>query len=194
VEDFESVRVGGQTPLATTSEDARQKQYSARVSDQQASSGKHSLKFADGPNQEHAYTPHIFYKCRFEEGRMLGRFDVMVDEAMSFSYQWRQYDAKYCTGPSVTILPGGVVAHDTRELLRVPTGKWVRCEVSCLLGESAGEGFELRVWLPGEATPRVFKSLSLDARFQRLDWVGFIARAERESTCFIDNIEVVPDR
>jgi hypothetical protein len=63
-----------------------------------------------------------------------------------------------------------------------------------VLGQPSSGDFELRVWLPGEATPRVFTSLSRDPRFQRLDWVGFIARSERESTCFIDNIEVIPER
>ncbi len=193
VEDFESVRVGGLTPLASTSEDAQLKQYSARVSDQEASDGEHSLKFTDGPNQKHTYTPHIFYRCQFTGGRMVGRFDVLVDEATSFSYQWRQYDDTYCQGPSVTILPGGIVTHGNRQLMKVPTGRWVHCEVHCELGDPSRSDFELRIRLPDEAAPHVFESLSQDARFQRLDWVGFIARAERVSTCYIDNIEVRPE-
>ncbi len=192
VEDFESVRVGGLTPRATTSEDAKRKQYSARVSDQQAAGGEHSLKFVDGPGQEHSYTPHIYYQCRFSEGRMVGRFDVLVDEATSFSYQWRHYESNYCQGPSVTILPGGVVADGSRPLLSIPTGQWVRFEVSCVLGDPSNGQFDLRIWLPDEQTPRVFESLSHDAEFRRLDWFGFIARAKQNATCYIDNIEVRP--
>jgi hypothetical protein len=123
---------------------------------------------------------------------MIGAFDLWVDQAMSFSYQWRQYDKGYCNGPSVTVLPGGVVSHEGRELLNIPTGRWVRFEVTCALGDQAADQFVLRVRLPGEAEPRAFTSLVHDAEFERLDWVGFVTKAEEEAVCFVDNILVRP--
>jgi hypothetical protein len=192
LEDFESTPVGGRTTGATTAEDAQQTQYTARVTDQQAAGGERSLKFVDGPGQQHGYTPHVYYECRFREGRMVGAFDLCVDEAMSFSYQWRHYEDGYRQGPSVSVLPGGIVSHNGRELLKIPTGQWVRFEVGCMLGEQPTGQFRLRVGLPGEPAPRTFPALSHDADFQRLDWVGFVAKADRKATCFVDNIQVQP--
>ena len=191
-EDFESVPVGALTPLATTAEVGMLKQYSARVSDLQAAGGKRSLRFADGPGQQRAYTPHVYYRCQFTEGRMVGRFDVKLDRDSSLYYQWRHYEGDYQQGPTVTVLPGGSVAHGGKHLLTVPVDQWVRFEVSCSLGDRATGQFLLRVWLPGEQSPRVFEGLSHDKHFTRLDWVGFVMKADKEAVCFVDNVDVRP--
>jgi hypothetical protein len=192
VEDFESTRVGNPAPSASTAEDPQGLAYTARVSDRQAAGGDRSLQFLDGPGQRYLWTPHVYYRCRFAEGQMIGAFDLWVDQAMSFSYQWRQYADGYCNGPSVTVLPGGVVSHEGRELLKIPTGRWVRFEVACALADQATGQFTLRVRLTGEAEPREFTSLSHDPEFERLDWVGFVTKAEEEAVCFVDNILVQP--
>ena len=192
IEDFESSPVGVLTPGATTLEDEDLEQYTARISDKQAADGEHSLRFSDGPGQQHAFTPHVFYRCRFTEGRMVGRFDVNLDEHSSLYYQWRHYEQAYCQGPTVTVQPGGIVTHGGRQLLTIPLDQWVRFEVCCPLGDAASGLFDLRVWLPGEPDPRKFDGLSCDKRFVRLDWVGFVTKAEKEAVCFVDNIQVRP--
>ena len=121
---------------------------------------------------------------------MVGRFDVNVDGATSLSHQWRHYEGDYRQGPSVTILPGGVVTHGDQRLLKIPLDQWVRFEIRCHLGNQAAGEFQLRVWLPEEQSPRIFKDLTHDKRFTRLDWLGFVTRAEREAVCFVDSIDV----
>ena len=192
VEDFESAPVGMPTPKTTTAEDAKLTKYVARVSTEQAAGGQRSLKLTDGPGQKAPFTPHVYYRCRFDEGRLIGRFDIRIDATSSLYYQWRQYDKGYKSGPTVTILPGGVVTHKGKNLLQIPTNEWVRFEVSCDVGEKATGTFQMRVWLPGAASPSEFQQLQQDPEFQRLDWFGFASKAEEDCVYYIDNIELIP--
>jgi len=193
VEDFEDVPVGNTTPNATTSEDAKKKQYTARVSDEQAAGGKRSLKFTDGPGQQHPFSPHVYYRCRFVEGRMVGRLAVRLDANAQFRYQWRHYEGSgYREGPTIFITPGGKLQHGGKTLLTLPVGQWVRFEVRCDLGEKPKPTFALRVWLPGASEPKLFAALPHDAGFERLDWVGLIANGQRACVFYVDDVEVRP--
>jgi len=192
VEDFESVAVGGTTPGAETNEDEKLKHYTARVNDEQAAGGGHSLKFVDGPGQKRPYTPHVFWRCRYSEGRMVGRFDVRIDRSASLSYQWRHYEAGYRQGPVVAIEPGGAVVHGGKTLLTIPPDQWVRFEVACSLGDESTGKFDVAVWLSGDGSPRVFKDLACQDGFERLDWIGFASKAAEEATFYLDNVEVRP--
>lgn len=191
-EDFESIPAGGMAPGATTVEDEKLKHYTARVTDQQAASGEHSLKFIDGPGQERLYTPHIFYRRSYPYERMLGRFDVRIDRTASLYYQWRDYETGFRRGPAVMIQPGGEVVHNGTRLLTIPVDRWVRFEVACALGDESTGTFDMTVWLPGNQSPRVFRNLACQDGFERLDWVGFVAKSREKSVLYIDNVEVRP--
>ena len=193
VEGFEDVPVGDRAPNATTSEDAKKTQYTARVTDEQAASGTRSLRFADGPGQQYPFNPHVFYRCRFTEGPMVGRLAVRLDANAQFRYQWRHYEGSgYREGPTIFITPGGTLQHEGQTLLTLPVGQWVRFEVRCELGEKAKPTFDLRVWVPGAAEPKVFAALKHDADFERLDWVGLIANGQRDCVFYVDDIEIRP--
>ena len=194
VEDFESVPVGGAAPGATTSEDEKLKQYTARVTDEQAAEGRHSLKFVDGPGQERPFTPHVYFQRQYTEGRMVGRFDVRIDRSASLYYAWRHYETGYRQGPTVTIQPGGAVVHDGKTLVTIPPDQWVRLEVACSLGDESTGKFDVAVWLSGDGSPRVFKDLACQEGFERLDWIGFVSKAEEGATFYVDNVEVRPAR
>jgi hypothetical protein len=190
LEDFESVPPGAETPEATTQEDAKRSQYTARVTDQQAADGRQSLKFVDGPGQAQSWTPHVYWRRRYTEGEMIGRFDVRVDASASLSYQWRHYEGGYRQGPVVAIEPGGVVVHDGKPLLRIPIGQWVRFEVRSPIGDASTGRFTLSVRLPGARSPQVFENLPCPEAFTRLDWIGLVAKAREEAVFYIDNVEV----
>jgi len=195
VQDFERVGVGQRVPETETVEDAKHRQYTARVTEEHAAGGKRSLKLIDGPGQEHIFTPHVFYRCRFTEGRVVGRFAVRIDKDTRFRYQWRHYEDGYRSGPTVDIHPGGRVVHEgrgRRELLTLPVGQWVRFTVSCTLGEKAPKTFDLTVALPGRDDPKTFPALPCDDGFQRLDWVGLICNGPRATVVYVDDIEIRP--
>ncbi len=191
-EDFEDVPVGAPAPGATTSEDAKRTECRARVTDDCAATGTRCLRFTDGPGQKHSFDPHVYYRTRFEQGTVRGSFAVRIDKASTLSYQWRQYDNGFCRGPAVIIQPGGKVIHEGQELLTIPTEKWVRFDVQCLLGDDADGRFTMRVWLPGTDRPRIFERLPCTEGFERLDWVGFVANGQKRATFYVDSVNVGP--
>ncbi|MDX9980576.1 MAG: chitobiase/beta-hexosaminidase C-terminal domain-containing protein, partial [Lentisphaeria bacterium] len=188
-EDFEALAVGGMVPGATTTEEAP---FTARVSDEQAASGTRSLKFVDGPEQKHAFNPHVFYRQTFPSGPLVGRFALRVSPESEFYYQWRQYEGgAFARGPGVRVNPGGRLVHEDRELMTLPTDAWVKIEVAAELGEGRGRTFVLKVELP-DGTLRTFPGLPCEAGFDRLDWVGFVAVANHACVTYVDDILVAP--
>jgi hypothetical protein len=188
-EDFEQVDAGQSTPGATTSEDAP---FTARVTDEQAASGKHSLKFIDGEGQRYLFNPHVYYRMRFEEGRMVGRFALRVSAESEFYYQWRMYEnSKFVSGPGVRVNQDGKLVHGNRELMTIPTNAWVRVEVAAPMGPENKGVFDLRVTLP-DGTAKEFASLEHDPQFNRLDWVGLVSVANHACVTYVDDIEIRP--
>lgn len=188
LQDFEALAVGSRTPGAETQEE--NETMTARVSDEQAASGRHSLKFVDGPGQEQPFNPHVFYRTNFDYGRAVGGFDLRIDSWTSFYYQWRDYTRGFVRGPTVRVLPGGQLVHGDQELMRVPVDQWVRYEVVCGLGDDATGTFDLKVFLPGEGEPRAFEGLDCEEGFRRLDWVGFVSPGTETTIFYVDDIEV----
>jgi len=190
VQDFEGVKVGDPTPDAHT--DENDETMTARVTDDQAVSGKRSLKFIDGPAKTKPYNPHVFYRTHFRKGRMVGRFDLRIDAKTRCSYQWRDYGQGYVCGPALHISEGGKLAAGGQGLLALPTDQWVHIEVACVLGEKATGTFELKVLLPGQNEPKTFNDLPCDEKFRELDWVGFIANGQEHAVFYVDNVEIKP--
>ena len=193
MEDFESVPVGAKTPGATTTEDAKLKQYTARVTEENAAGGRRSLRFVDGPGQKASYTPHVYYRRTYREGLMIGRFDVYVDAESEVSYQWRQYDKGYVTGPEVLIESGGQVTHGGKKLTTIPVNRWVRFEVRCRLGDEADGTFDLLIQQAEGGETKRFTGLDCPADFERLDWIGIVSRAKNEAVYLVDNVEIQPE-
>ncbi|MCF7848614.1 MAG: right-handed parallel beta-helix repeat-containing protein, partial [Kiritimatiellales bacterium] len=190
VEDFEALPAGATVLGTETSEDPKFPQFTIRASTDQAADGNRSLKITDGPGQAKSFTPLITWHCQHLEGKMTGRFDVRMDAATGLRYQWRHYESGYREGPTIDFRPGGNVTHGGKTLLTIPLEQWVRFEVTCLLGDASDATFDLRVWLPGKDRPETFRGLSMSKKFQRLDWVSFIAQSKESSTCHVDNVEV----
>ncbi len=191
--DCEATAPGEKIPDATTLEDEEKTAYTARVTAETAAGGSRSLKFTDGPGQKRSYTPHVYFRRRFTEGKLTGTFAVRLDADSQLKYQWRQYEAGgYREGPTVFFTPGGRLIHGNTELLRVPPGRWVRIAVTCGVGDAATGTYTLTVSLPGEDTPRVFADLACNPDFSRLDWVGLIANGRRKCRFYVDDIRVHP--
>jgi hypothetical protein len=193
IEDFEAAEVGFNAPGAQTLEYGVLSKYSARVSDAEASSGRQSLRFFDGPGQEKPFTPHVIYNARFREGTIAGSVDLRVDANTSMSWQWREYGTgNYEQGPMLEILPGGRIVHQGRELTTIPVNEWVRIEVECALGDAADGTFALHVYPPAGTDPQTFSGLTCDPDFNRLDWIGFVSKAETDGEYYVDDMSIRP--
>lgn len=187
-EDFESTPVGQKAPDAETIEESEQ--ATIRVTNETASSGKHSLKFVDAPGQQFAYNPHLFYTPGFKTGVMQCRFDLRAERGAVLYHEWRDGANPYHIGPSVHIGPDGSVTVGGKNLMQLPLGRWVGFEIVCGLGSNARGKFDLTIHLPGRIPPMRFKNLPCSSDFKELQWFGFVANGTESAVFYLDNIHL----
>jgi hypothetical protein len=190
VQDFEEVPVGEKAPGATTSEE--NDRYTIRVTDETAASGKRSLKFMDGPGQQHNYNPHMFYDPGFDKGMIQESFDLRLEPGADMYHEWRDASSPYHVGPSLWIAPDGTLTSHGKRLMQLPHSRWIRFDIVCGLGPQAKGRYDLTVTLPGRVPPQRFKNLPCDPAFRELRWFGFTANGEKPAVFYLDNLVLKP--
>ncbi|MBN1418183.1 MAG: right-handed parallel beta-helix repeat-containing protein [Planctomycetes bacterium] len=187
---FEETPAGAAPQGATVSGEGRG--ASIRVSEEQAASGRRSLKVTDAKAVEPAWQPHFFYEPRIRAGRVREGFDVRIEPGALFLTEWRDGSAAYPAniGPSVIVDAARGIVAAGKTLCGVPAGAWFRIEIEASLGPDAARSFALAVRLPGEE-PRIFPDLPFaGADFRTLDWLGFSSTAAADSVFYLDDIRV----
>jgi len=105
---------------------------------------------------------------------------------------WQEYRdwsvSPYLVGPSLRFADGKLYARE-QELTAVPTGQWVHVEVSATLGAQATGQYRIVVTLPGQAA-REFTVPCVDAKWNKLTWVGFVSNATTKTVLYLDNIQL----
>jgi len=188
-DDFETDAVG-QAPGGAGIH-VENKGDSITVTDEQAASGKQSLKITDAPGLERSYNPHyVLSSLGYQAGRAFNAFDLRIEPETHLQFEWRDYGkSPYRTGPQFTIRNARLEAGKTRSL-DLPTGQWLRLEIVATLGENAPATWALRVTLPGQP-PQVFADLPYASpEFQQLTWVGFMSNATVKTSFCLDNVEL----
>jgi len=190
-EDFEALPVGSRWAGATTDEDAAVTAATARVCDEQAAAGKHSLKLADQPGQKYPWNPHVFCDPAFPGGAAEGRFDARFEGGATFFHEWRDNSAPYRVGPSLRVRPDGALLAGERDLMKLPLHTWIRFEITWgMTAERAGR-FTLKVTVPG-AAPAVFADLPCNPRCRTLRWYGFCSEGNDTGAIYVDNVLLTP--
>jgi hypothetical protein len=161
------------------------------VTDESAATGKQSLQFTDAPGQQYSFNPHLWYSPSFAEGEMRGSFDVRMGPGAVGHFEWRDYSSgDYRVGPSLTLDASGQLLSQGKALGSAPVGQWLHVEIACRLGGAADGTWTLWAGLLGGEMARY--DLTCDARFARLDWVGFIANATTDASYWVDSVEIAP--
>jgi hypothetical protein len=189
-DDFEKTSVG--EPPAGAVVSGEDKGASIRVSDEQASSGKHSVKVTDVAGLDPSWQPHFFYQPHFTSGTIRQSFDLRLEQNALFFTEWRDNTAfPDCIGPSVTFdAPTGNVSVAGKVLTTVPVGKWVHVEIECALGAAAPHTFKLIVAVPGYK-PEVFSDLAYAGPdFHEVHWLGFVSTATVDTKFYLDNMVI----
>ncbi len=186
-EDFEYLKPGDRTPDATTSEE--NDVATARVTDETASSGRHSLKFTDAPGQKHEFNPHVFFDPNFREGVLKGTFDLRVEAGAVLYNEWRDASSPYNTGPALYIGADGRVRAGQRVLAAIPHGKWVHFEITAGVGAKASGKWSLTMQAPGADLMR-FQDLPCSPDFRTLRWMGWTANGTQSAVFYLDNIHL----
>ncbi|MBI5819038.1 MAG: right-handed parallel beta-helix repeat-containing protein [Verrucomicrobia bacterium] len=186
-EDFELSPVGA--PLADAQVQVEKKGDSIAVTEETAAGGKRSLKITDAPGLQHAFNPHFYCDPRHTNGVTRFSFDIRVEPGAILFHEWRGEGHPYLVGPSLRISGGKLCVRD-KELLAMPTGKWVHFEMSAGLGAQSTGSWDLAVTLPGEP-PRRFTGLKNGSPdWKALRWFGFCSTANAKTVFYLDNLKL----
>jgi hypothetical protein len=192
LDDFEGVAVGGKSALAVTQEDG--KAGKARVTEETAAAGKHSLKVEDAPGQKAFFNPHLFYRPLISTGSARLTVDVRWETGAQFTCEWRDYKVakgEFANGPMLQVTPDGNLSAGGQVLLPLPPGQWVHLELTAKLGDQADGSFALSVRLPdGKTITRT--DLTYPPPFKRFDWLGFVSTKDDTGVFYLDNVTVEP--
>ena len=187
-EDFEDLSVGVVVPGTVTNEENATE--TIRVTDETAASGKHSLKFVDGPGQKYNYNPHLYWQPNRTEGLLHEHFDVKVEPGFDFYHEWRDVTVFFRSGPIVRITPDGWLKAGDKPLAQVPLSQWLSVDITCGVGKDLTGKWDLSVRVPGKADPLEFKDLPCGPEFKALHWLLFGAEGEQNAVAYLDNVRV----
>jgi hypothetical protein len=116
-------------------------------------------------------------------------FDMRIEAGADLYHEWRDDESPYKSGPSFSV-GGGKLRADGKELLELPVGQWVRCEVVAGLGSKADGTWTLRVTLPGQPV-KEFKGLKCRTPdWKALKWLGFSSTAKETVVFYLDNFDL----
>ncbi len=189
-QNFENASVGSKAPDASTHEDSAQ--ATARVSNETAATGKHSLKFTDAPGGKARYNPHVFWQPHFKSGLATSSFYLRPELGAQISHEWRDSNGPYHTGPSIYIEADGTLRVGGQKFAQLPHGAWTKFDISCQLGEAANGQWNLTVTLPNQAP--ISGKFACDKDFRALDWLGFVSNADDHAVFYLDDLKVLPGK
>jgi len=186
---FEGTLRNPKAPTTYTKGSVSGKGDSLTFSKEHSTEGRQSLKFTDAAGLPAHYFPMLHVAPNHTTGVTTCSFDVWLEPKAYFIHEWRDQGSPYRTGPVFT-LKDGKLSGPTGPLMDVPTGQWVRYEVSATLGAAATGTWTLKVTPAGGAT-KTFSDLRFRSKELRtVDWIGFISNAQEPTAFFLDQLSV----
>ncbi len=154
--------------------------------------GKQSLLFQDSPGLPSHYYPMLSFHPNHRAGTSTVSFALYLEPKAIFIHEWRTKGNPYRTGPVMHIQNGrltGVKGLD----VAVPTQKWIRFELSAVIGDAVTGRWNLKVTPEGELT-KEFKDLPCGhPDMKTLDWVGFVSNANEKTEFYLDDLAILTD-
>ncbi|MBU0608011.1 MAG: right-handed parallel beta-helix repeat-containing protein, partial [Armatimonadetes bacterium] len=116
-------------------------------------------------------------------------FDVRLEPGAELWHEYRDWSVNpYLVGPSLRFADGKLYARD-EELMALPTGQWAHVEITAKLGAAADGKYHLSVTLPG-AQPQTLDLPGVDAKWNKLTWVGLVSNATAKTVFYVDNVQL----
>ncbi|MFM2212679.1 MAG: hypothetical protein RL639_1873, partial [Verrucomicrobiota bacterium] len=163
-----------------------------RVSPAKSAEGKQSLLFQDAPGLPSRHYPMLAFNPRHRAGTSTVSFALYLEPKAVFIHEWRTKGNPYRIGPTLQIQNGrltGVKGLD----VALPTQKWLRFELSAVIGDRVTGRWNLKVTPEGEA-PLEFKDLPCrNPDMKNLEWVGFISNADEKTEFYLDDLTILTD-
>ena len=163
-----------------------------RMSPAKHAEGKQSLLFQDAPGLPAQYYPMLSFNPHHRAGTSTVSFALYLEPKAIFFHEWRTKGNPYRTGPVLHIQNGrltGVKGLD----IAVPVQKWIRFELSAVIGDAVTGRWNLKVTPEGEPT-KEFKDLPCrHPDMKTLDWVGFVSNANEKTEFYLDDLAILTD-
>ena len=163
-----------------------------RMSPAKHAEGKQSLLFQDAPGLPAQYYPMLSFNPHHRAGTSTVSFALYLEPKAIFFHEWRKKGNPYRTGPVLHIQNGrltGVKGLD----IAVPVQKWIRFELSAVIGDAVTGRWNLKVTPEGEPT-KEFKDLPCrHPDMKTLDWVGFVSNANEKTEFYLDDLAILTD-
>ncbi|WP_166647344.1 right-handed parallel beta-helix repeat-containing protein [Prosthecobacter fusiformis] len=162
---------------------------SVYVVDDQAASGKRSLKITDAPGLDPSWDPHLVLKPGYQSGKVTVAFQVRTEKGSKFFVECRGPGSAYQTGPSVAFDSGYILEKRSKTKLALPPDTWAKIEMTATLGAENKGQWTLKVTLPGQPVQE-FANLPCDAEWNELAWLGFVSSAKEKVAFWLDDLKV----
>ena len=163
-----------------------------RMSPAKHAEGKQSLLFQDAPGLPAHYYPMLSFNPHHRTGTSTVSFALYLEPKAIFIHEWRTKGNPYRTGPVLHVANGrlsGVKGLD----VALPAQKWIRLELSAVIGDTVTGRWNLKVTPEGEPT-KEFKDLPCrHPDMKTLDWVGFISNANEKTEFYLDDLAILTD-
>ncbi len=181
------------TPLGSTADGAvtygQTSEATIRVTDEQAASGKRSLKFTDAAGLDQPWNPHMWYTPNLYDGVARLQFDLRLGPGAQVWEEWRDNASPYHTGPSLGIDADGNLKIIGAPMTKLPAEKWIHFDITCTLGEKAPGKYSVTVTIPGQK-PVTMRDIPCDPKFRHLEWMGFISNSTDVRVFYLDNVKL----
>ena len=187
-EDFE--HMGLSFPILPRQEVRWQnKGDSINVVEDQAASGKRSLKITDAPGLTPIWDPHYVLKPGFKEGHLFISFQVRMEKRAKFFMDARDPATDYLTGPSLAFENEHIIERRSKKKMAFPSNTWAKIEITATLGEKAKGLWTLKITPEGQPAQE-WKDLVTDAGWNELAWLGFVSTAQEKVAFWLDDLVV----
>ncbi len=163
-----------------------------RLTSAKQAEGKQSLLFQDAPGLPSRYLPMLSFNPHHRSGTSTVSFALYVEPKAVFIHEWRTKGNPYRTGPVIHVQNGRLTGVKGLNVA-LPQQKWVRFELSAVIGDAVTGRWNLKVTPAGEATQE-FKDLPCrHPDMKTLDWVGFISNADEKTEFYLDDLTILTD-
>jgi hypothetical protein len=163
-----------------------------RMSPAKHAEGKQSLLFQDAPGLPAQYYPMLSFNPHHRAGTSTVSFALYLEPRAIFFHEWRTKGNPYRTGPVLHIQNGRLIGVKGLDIA-VPVQKWIRFELSAVIGDAVTGRWNLKVTPEGEPT-KEFKDLPCrHPDMKTLDWVGFVSNANEKTEFYLDDLAILTD-
>lgn len=163
-----------------------------QISEDQAASGRRSLKITDAPGLDPSWDPHYVLKPGYKSGTVRLSFQVRMEKGARFFTEFRSAGQPYLSGPYLAFENGRILARQGKVLCALPEDTWAKVEMTVpLAGEGAGR-WQLRVTRSGQVA-ETFTDLPCQEGWNELAWLGFVSTAKDKTAFWLDDLTLSAD-